>query len=141
SKVIGRLRSEVFPDFASSAIEMYARVVETQRPERIDLYEPATHRGWAPHAVPRGGDLFATLYIDITARKSGDARQRYLLELSDRLRPLREAEEILVTATAVLAEHLEAQRAYYVEYFLDEGFATIRGEHIRTDAPTLKGRN
>lgn len=137
-KAIGRLRTELFVE-PSSLLETYKRVVETQRPERTEFFEPALKRWFALHAFPRSGDRFATLYNDITARKTGDARQTYLLELSDRLRPLRDADAILTAATKALAEELDAQRAYYVEYFEAEDYCTIRGEHVRGDSPSMKG--
>lgn len=136
-KQIGRMRRELFP-IPSTAIETYTRVVETQKPERVEVYEPAINRWFALHAFPRGGDTFATLYNDITARKRDGERQKYLLEVSDKLRPLRDAGAILTAATAALAHQLDAQRAYYVEYFETEDYCTIRGEFVRGDYPAMK---
>jgi two-component system CheB/CheR fusion protein len=64
-------------------------------------------------------------FVDITRRKQAEdalreseARQKYLVRLSDALRPLSDTSEVQAAVAQVLGEHLGADRAYYVE--LDE---------------------
>lgn len=70
-------------------------------------------------------------FFDITARtqaeervRASEERQSFLLNLSDALRDLSDPSAIQATASRVLGEHLNSDRAYYVE--LDEA----RGEYV-----------
>jgi PAS domain S-box-containing protein len=81
--------------------------------------------------------------IDITGRKraeealrESEARQAFLLELSDAIRPLSDAGLIKNTAARLLAEHLGASQSSYTEFEGDQG--VVRDE-ISYDALSMAG--
>jgi PAS domain S-box-containing protein len=84
-----------------------------------------------------------TSYNDITERKraeqllrASEQRQSFLLKLSDALRELRDPIEVQATASRVLGEQLDADRAYYVE--IDEARAeyVVARDWHRPGAPS-----
>jgi PAS domain S-box-containing protein len=66
--------------------------------------------------------------IDITSTKAAAARQAFLLELTDRLRPLTVPHEILACAVQALCAHLGVERAGYLRIAEDES-AELEIEH------------
>ncbi len=82
-----------------------------------------------------GGTLSA--FTDITERKWAEARQAFLLALSDALRPLSDPVAIQAAATRVLGEHLGASRAMYVEIDGDE--YVIARDYV-DGIPSMAGR-
>lgn len=76
-------------------------------------------------------------FTDITDRKSAEealreaeARQTFLLKLSDRLRPLADAGELRAVACRLLGEHLGTSRVYYLDHESQEG-AVFRSTYAR----------
>ena len=114
----------------------------------MDHYSPALGRWFDVRVFPRGGDRFAVIFDDITERRqsaealgASEARQRFMLALSDVLRDLHNPEEVQASAARVLGEHLGADRAYYVN--VDEArseFVVERGWH-RDGAPSHARRH
>jgi PAS domain S-box-containing protein len=71
--------------------------------------------------------------------RAADAPQRFLLALSDALRPLADADEIQSEAARLLGEQLGANRVVYVE--VDDGGDTIGVlRHHASGVPPLAGR-
>jgi PAS domain S-box-containing protein len=64
---------------------------------------------------------------DIGRRKRLEARDRFLVELDDRVRPLTDAEEITMTAAAALRAHLELTSCAYAAVDDDEGSFRLMG--------------
>lgn len=85
--------------------------------------------------------------VDVTARKAAEtalreseARQAFLLDLSDALRPLADPIAIQVEATRVLGRHLGAARAMYAEVEADDAHFVVHRDY--TDGvPSLAGRH
>jgi PAS domain S-box-containing protein len=66
---------------------------------------------------------------DISARKSVEARDRFLVELDDTLRPLADAEQITFTAATVLGRHLAVNRCAYASVEQDEDTFLLSGDY------------
>ncbi|WP_426954154.1 PAS domain S-box protein [Muricoccus radiodurans] len=71
------------------------------------------------------------------ALRESEERQRFLLSLSDALRPLADAAEIQATTTRLLGAYLGVDRAMYAEVTGDRGAeaGVIRGQFFRPAAP------
>ncbi len=65
--------------------------------------------------------------------RESEVRQTFLLQLSDALRPLSDAAEILATTTHLLGKHIGADRVMYAEVDGELGAetGTIRGQYVR----------
>lgn len=66
---------------------------------------------------------------DITERKRLEARDRFLLDLDDTLRPLTDAEEITLTAARALGQHLGVNRCAYATVEDDENTFQVTGNY------------
>ena len=75
------------------------------------------------------------------ALRASEARQAFLLRLSDALRPLTDPAAIQGTASRILAEHMDVDRAYYVEVDEKAGTARVGCDHVRDGAPSLAGEH
>ena len=85
-------------------------------------------------------------FIDITERQAAeaalhesDARQAYLLKLSDTLRPTGNPIEAQAMAMRLLGEHLGVTRAQYWEVEPNEKYAFSEGGYVR-EGPRISGR-
>jgi signal transduction histidine kinase len=109
----------------------------------------STH--WREPHEPSGRDL---RLLDVLARQAADliersqvedalraseARQAFLLRLSDALRPLAEAADIQSTACRIVGEYLKTDRTYYVELDYVRDIAVVAQDYVRGDAPSLAG--
>lgn len=84
--------------------------------------------------------------LDVSERKRAEAalrqseeRQSFLLRLSDALRPLADPVAIQSAASRLLADHLDASRAYYAEAHEDSGIFVIRSDYVRGDTSSRVG--
>ena len=77
--------------------------------------------------------------IDVTERKQTEARDRFLLQVEDALRPLDDPEQITLTAARLLAEHLRADRVAYADVEADEDTFNLSGDFSR-GVPSIVGR-
>src|SRR5262245_47877326 len=75
------------------------------------------------------------------SQRAFETTQSFLLALTDRLRPLRDAVEIQGEAVRLLGECLDADWACYVEYDDDLAFGTVRTDCRKSSAPSLVGRH
>ncbi|MDZ8263173.1 ATP-binding protein [Nostoc sp. ChiQUE01b] len=125
SSALGRLASEVFPDYRSW-LEIVERVLRTRQPERFERFVPDNETWFAFHVTPFGpADGFTMLYDDITERKRQEQQQAFLLKLSDALRPIADPVEVLRIAMDHVADHLGVDSAVYHEFDAD-------GDHVVT---------
>lgn len=80
-------------------------------------------------------------FSDVTERKRREERELFLLKLSDALRPLADPVEIQAKACRLLGEHLDVERAYYVEVNEAQGYARIGRDYLRGESPSLAGEH
>ncbi|QEL20726.1 PAS domain S-box protein [Limnoglobus roseus] len=85
-------------------------------------------------------------YEDVSARKqaehvvrASEARQTYLLHLSDALRPVADPEGVLGVACRTLGERLGVDRAYYCQVDEAAGRIRIDQDFVRPDVSSLAG--
>lgn len=74
------------------------------------------------------------------ALRASEERQASLLALSDALRPLADTGDMTAAATRLLAEHLGASRAYYVDWFRAAGFGEVCRDYAAPGLASLAGR-
>ncbi len=144
---IGRLGSEVFPDYDRTWLEDYQRVVDTGVSERFERYMPQLGRWFELTVYPYGGDRFAVLYDDVTQRKlseealrQSEERQAYLLKLSDAMRPLADPAEIQREACRILRAHLGGSRAVYWEAADEDSMAAAAEDVLPGNPPCVGAR-
>ncbi|MDO5370871.1 GAF domain-containing protein [Paracoccus sp. (in: a-proteobacteria)] len=98
-----------------------------------------------PDGQPTG---FLKIGQDVTAQRATEsalrareARQAFLLQLADALRPRTDPDAIQGEAARLLAERLDVGRACYVEVNEGAGLVRIAQDHVRDDAPSLAGEH
>lgn len=106
------------PPLGPDCIDRCREVARTGRAARFEQSDP-DERAWFEVNAFRFGDAqqrkIAIVFRDITERRSREMRDRYLLRLSDALRPIGDPGTIKREATRVLGEELRAHRVLYAE--------------------------
>lgn len=72
--------------------------------------------------------------------RASEWRQRFLLQLSDALRPLADAVESQGTGCRLLGEFLAASRVFFVEYEAEAGYGAVVRDFAASGLPSLAGR-
>ena len=137
---VGKTALQMVPDLEPYWIEMYGKLALTGEAARFVHPAPSMGRCFDAYAF-RIGDpesrLVAVIFTDITERKQVEEalaedrqRQTYLLRLTDRLRPLGSAAEVLHEAARVLGEHLNVARVGYAEDQGDDATLCVRRNYV-----------
>ena len=113
----GRLAGELYGTGEAPYLAEYAEVAESGRPYSFETYFASMERHFRITAITPGPGRFATVFEDVTERKSADAERQRLLEESQA-----QAEEL-----AAQAEELQAQNEEL----------TNQGEELRSQAAGL----
>lgn len=114
----GKWMRDIAPDHEEFWFKTYGRVAKDRKSKRFEYFSTPLGRWWSVYAFPIDAPELrrvGVLFYDITERKTEEEKQAYLLKLNDTLRPFIDPVEIQATAAQVLGEHLDADRAYYVE--------------------------
>ena len=120
----GRTAAELLPNAHERWLAAFECVSTTGRPVRTETFEPALGR-WSSVRMSlvgeTGSPLVVVLLDDITARRQkqddleqSEARERFLLTLSDVLRPLADAGDVQAAACRELCVQLGAARACFL---------------------------
>lgn len=109
----GRTAREVVPGIQQWLIETYARVVDTGKTATFEIDIAILDRVFEVRARKEGGQRFAALFLDITARKQAEMRLAATAELGDRLRDVREVAAIGPIVGSVLGRTLGLAHAGY----------------------------
>lgn len=141
---------EIAPGIEEDWIAYYDRVSSTGVAETKESFNADLKRWYRTQCSrigPAGSPLLGFVFEDVTRRKlaervlrESEARQAFLLKLSDVLRPLAEPVEIIGAATRLLGEGLGASRAYYAEWPPGTDYVEIRRDHAAPGLPSLVGR-
>lgn len=147
----GKRMRELEPAHEEHWFSIYGRIVRTGEPERF--VRRARHLGdrwYDVFAFPTGrpeARLVSILFRDVTARiraeqalRESEARQSFLLELSDALRTLSDPVEVQATAIRFLGERLGTDRTYYLEVDEEEGVLVVERDHVRRGVGSMVGR-
>ena len=144
---VGRTMRELAPEHEAHWFDIYGRVALTGEPVRFEAPAEALHRWYDVYAFRLGGPderRVAVLFNDIserkrseTALKTSEARQAYLLNLSDVLRPLGDPASIQGEAARILGERLGVDRALYTEQ--DGDTVVVHRDWVR-GVPSMAGR-
>ncbi|KOX59182.1 hypothetical protein ADL19_05595 [Streptomyces purpurogeneiscleroticus] len=154
---LGRPVPEVFPDEWAVVAALYDRVFSgenvqvTAQPVDVggrgdpaatvfDAYLTPVREpdGRVVSAHMIGFEVSDRLRAEAALRES-EERQRFLLKLSDALRPLMDAAAIQGEACRLLGERLGVDRAYYVEINETTGVATVERDYVAESAISLVG--
>jgi PAS domain S-box-containing protein len=141
-QLIGQLRSETF-GVDDEIFRLCQRVVDAGEVARFERFAPALGRWFSVTLFPYGGNRFASLYDDITARKEAElklkesaARQTFLLALADRLRGLSEPRDIMRAAAEMLARHLDVAMVWYMIIEPDEDTGELIAAYLDGRLPS-----
>jgi PAS domain S-box-containing protein len=145
---IGRTASELFPDLEPWWHEALGRIAQARNPERIEHEFAAIHRWFEVFVYPYDRDRLAVTFEDVTERRraqdrlqESERRQRFLLELSDAIRPLSDPIDIQAAITRAIGEFAHAHWAYYIE--IDERLDTaiVRKDYTSGAVPSMVGEH
>jgi diguanylate cyclase (GGDEF)-like protein/PAS domain S-box-containing protein len=154
--VIGRSIRSILPEEDWFWIGRYGRVAVTGEPDRFVDEVPSMGRWYDEFAFPVGDPAerkVGVVFTDITARVESDAarratedalrrsetRQRFLLDLADRLRKISEPTTIFEVSMRALGEHLGASRVGFAEVDEDGALEVIR-PFTAPGSPVAEGR-
>ncbi|WP_207102636.1 PAS domain S-box protein [Paracoccus shandongensis] len=152
---VGRRMSEMISAEETKVwVDDFEAVLASGTPKESEHYHPTLGMWFRANATPVGPDRVALVYQNTTAQKraeqalrESEARQAFLLRLSDALRPLADPARIQAAATTLLREELDAGWCYYVEWneagtmarvlrdATREGLPSLAGEHDVSDVP------
>ena len=140
--VVGHTLKE-FVDYVEPLwLESFAKVARTGKASLFEHESSALGRWFSVYAFAVDEaplSKVAVVFKDITAARRVEARNRFLLDLEDATRALSEPDQIAATATRLLAEHLECDRAVYMNVDDDQDGVTIVGEYS-PQHPSVLGR-
>lgn len=148
-EVVGKRASDVAPGTEAHWIEALGEVASTGEPRRIENYHEQTGRWYDAHASrldSAHGPVVSIVFNDITDRKLGEdtlraseARQAFLLDLSDALRAESTASDIGAAATQLIARRLDANRCCIAQLSPQADRAWIEHEYKLPALPSIVG--
>lgn len=148
-QVVGKTFREVgYPEWhAEMHLREIAQVVATRQPFQGEIFfrgESGDSGVFDYIFVPVFGadgrvEAVAGTTRDVTARKRGEARDRFLVELDDAMRPLTDPGVITHTAARLLGEHLAVNRCAYADVEEDQNTFNLTGDFNR-EVPSIVGR-
>lgn len=131
----GKLASEFLPNLEPEWAERFAQVVTTGEAARFDYPAAQLDRWFEVYVVRPGGPgttRLVMVYNNIIDRKraeqalrENEARQAFLLKLSDALRAEPNADAVADRALQMLCEQLQLDRCYLATYRLEDDRAEI----------------
>ena len=146
---VGKTARELVPELERHWLVIYGRVALTGAPRRFVEQSKALGRWFAVEAFRVGKPerrQVALLFSDITARKraehalrDSEARQRFLLELNDRLRPLSDPQAIMSAAAEALGRRLNLAVVGYADVGADGQTVVGGGEYSDGRMVAIRG--
>jgi|GEM_PF-2040681 len=147
---VGKTFRSLVAEPDSELLDRYAEVDRTGQPQRFMIEVSLTGRWYDLYAARIGQPeehQLTVLFTDITERKQtearlrlSEARQAYLLQLSDALRKLSDLGAIQQTACRVLGQALGASRVLYGEVTPDAAHLLVEQNYVTVGQPVLTGQ-
>ncbi len=145
----GKTFRELIPIVDDRWLRLLGRVAISSEPARFEMYAVTQDRWIEVHAFRVGDPSLrhvACFYSDISqqhrtsqALPNSEKVQKFLLKLSDALRPIADPIEIMRVGPEVLARELDVSVAGYVEMGEDGDSAVIGGQYADGRMPQLVG--
>ena len=145
----GKTFRELIPIMDDGWLRMLGRVAVSGESIRFETYAVTLDQWFDVHAIRIGDPSLrrvASLYNDISSQqrtaqalRNSEKTQKFLLGLSDALRPLVDPIEIQGTASKVLGEHLHANRIFYGEIDEESGLMLVEREFVSEGTPSAIG--
>lgn len=134
-------RNAIDPEFRSEVERVWKESLETGSP--FEMEYPILGRNGESRwfltrgnpAITQSGQIirwFGT-NTDIHEQRRIDRRNRFILELDERVRPLDRPEEIVLELASLLGQHLGVDRCAYAEVEEDENHFYIPGDYTRDE--------
>lgn len=149
NSVVGKAIHEVFPEIEQEWLDIYARVVRTGEPCRVEGYVKDLNGWYNAHLSLIGGlgsKSVAVVFRNVTERHKREELQReheqeqsFLLRFGDLIRPLADLKAIAATTTRVAAEYFQADRCWIARISPEEGKAWLEHEARRPDLFSIEG--
>ena len=141
----GKTLREMVPGIEPRVTAIYDEVLASGETQRFDTHVAERDLWFEAEVVPEAqpGHL-AVLFSNVSVRRraeqvlrESEARQTYLLALSDALRPVDDAATVQATVTEMARRYFAADRCYYAE--IADDAATIRRDAARPGLPSVAG--
>lgn len=142
-EIVGLTQWEAWPGSEEAQLgALYRRAMVERIPACLEhLYAwPDGRALWLEVRIYPSGDGLAVFYHDVTARRQAEDRKSALLVLGDRLRDLKEPDQIAEVAGAAVGQMLGAAQASYAVIHADGDSATVLKPWLRDrDVRSLEG--
>lgn len=145
----GKTFRELIPTMDDGWLRMLGRVAVSGESIRFETYAVTLDRWFDVHAIRIGDPSLrrvASLYNDISSQqrtaqalRNSEKTQKFLLQLSDVLRPLVDPIEIQGTASKILGEYLRANRIFYGEIDEESSLMLVEREFVSEGTPSAIG--
>ncbi|SNR81085.1 PAS domain S-box protein [Hymenobacter mucosus] len=146
----GRTIREFAPLHEQHWFDIYGEVARTGKPVRFEQRAEQLHRWYDVYAFRVGEPnqhQVAVLFSDISQRRQAEEalrrseqQQAFLLQFSDRLRPLSDPADIQYQAACALGQHLGASRVGYAEDQGDNEHIVVTRNYTQPGVPSIEGR-
>lgn len=145
---VGRRMSEMISAEETRAwVEDFEAILASGASKESEHYHPTLGMWFRANATPVGPDRVALVYQNTTAQKQAEqalrereARQAFLLRLSDALRAEHDMDAVANRAIRMLADHMGLDRCYITFYRPDEDEAVLPYQIGNDTVPPLPAR-
>ena len=138
-ELVGRNVWELFPHTVGGYTwTRFHQAVAEGVPVRFETQSGVNEESFEVYVYPRPEGL-AVYLREITDLKRAEARQAFLLQLADAIRPLADPVAVQGEATRLLGGHLAVARVAYGEV-TDDAFIVFEHNYVAPGAPLVTGR-
>jgi PAS domain S-box-containing protein len=136
--LVGQPPWAAFPQaVGSESYRQHHEVRRTGQPAHFETVSPVLGTWVDVSIYPSQAGGLSVFFRDITIRKQAEARQAFLLRLSDALGPLTDPIAVQEAVTHLARRHFGTDRCYYCE--IEDGQAVIRRDASREGLPSVIG--
>jgi PAS domain S-box-containing protein len=139
AEYLGKTHWELFPwTMGTIAEREYRRAVAEQVTVNFEIFYEPTETWFEIHGYP-SKEGFGVYFRDISQRKITQLNDKFIYELTQRLRQLTDAESIQWETLKSLGEYLHVDRATWLEIDAAQEFATIDRDWYREGLTSQAG--